>query len=298
MTFWELRVTTSPDTSEGLTNFLWEQGALGVVEEEAPGEPARLRAFYPESAPAARLLAAVGDYQAALAALGLDVGEAPPEVRPVLDEEWASAWQQSFPPRRVGARLLVRPPWDDTRTPDRADVVIEPGRAFGTGHHGSTEGCLVLLDRLAEEWRGGAAAPARILDIGTGTGILAVAAIALGAARVRGIDIDPDAVAAAQHNAALNGCAGRLDLALAAPADVEAGAGFDLVLANLLAKAHLELAGEYRRLVAAGGALILGGMLAAEGAQVETALAAAGFAPGARVDLDGWASLLLRRADG
>jgi ribosomal protein L11 methyltransferase len=127
MTFWELRVATSPDTSEGLTNFLWEQGALGVVEEEAPGEQARLRAFYPESASSARLLAAVGEYQTALAALGLPVGSAPPEIAPVLDEQWASAWQQSFPPRLVGARLLVRPPWDDTRAPDRADIVIEPG---------------------------------------------------------------------------------------------------------------------------------------------------------------------------
>src|SRR5262245_7506681 len=152
MAFWELRVATSPDTSEGLTNFLWEQGALGVVEEEAPGAPPRLRAFYPESASSAGLLSAIGDYQAALAALGFPVASAPPEIGPIVDAEWASAWQQSFPPRLVGDRLLVRPPWDDTRAPGRAEIVIEPGRAFGTGHHGSTEGCLALLDALAAGW--------------------------------------------------------------------------------------------------------------------------------------------------
>ena len=164
-------------------------------------------------------------------------------------------------------------------------------------HHGSTEGCLALLDGLAGRWRGGAP-PARILDVGTGTGILAIAALALGAPRVRGIDVDPDAVAAARHNAELNACADRLDVALGAPGDVDAGASFDLVLANLLTNAHLELAGEYRRLVAPGGALVLGGMLSAEGARVEAALGAGGFQPGGRVDLEGWASLLLRRGDG
>ncbi len=296
MAFWELLVATSPDTSEGLTNFLWEQGALGVVEEELPGQPPRLRAFYPSSLAAAHLLSAVGDYQAALAALGFPVGGAPAEIGPIVDAEWASAWQQSFPPRLVGERLLIRPPWDGTSAPGRADVVIEPGRAFGTGHHGSTEGCLALLDRLAGAW--GGAPPARILDVGIGTGILAIAAIALGAARVRGIDIDPDAVTASLHNAALNDCADRLEVDLAAPADVEAGATFDLVLANLLTNAHLEFAREYRRLVAPGGALVLGGMLSSDGAQVEAALRGVGFALGARVDLEGWASLLLRRAHG
>lgn len=296
MAFWELRVATSPDTSEGLTNFLWEQGALGVVEEELPGQPPRLRAFYPESASSTGLLSAVDDYRAALAALGFAVGGPPAEIGPIVDAAWASAWQQSFPPRLVGERLLIRPPWDGTRAPGRAAVVIEPGRAFGTGHHGSTEGCLALLDELAGAWSG--APPARVLDVGIGTGILAIAAIALGVPRVRGIDIDPDAVTASVHNATLNGCADRLDVDLAAPADVEAGAAFDLVLANLLTNAHLELTREYRRLVAPGGAVILGGMLSTDGAQVEAALRGAGFGLAARVDVEGWASLLLRRDRG
>ncbi|HEV3347599.1 MAG TPA: 50S ribosomal protein L11 methyltransferase, partial [Methylomirabilota bacterium] len=112
MAFWQLTVPTSTETSDGLTNFLWEQGALGVVEEEAPGVPPRLRAFFAESKSSTGLLAAVADYRASLRALGFRLaGDA--EVAPLLDEAWASAWQQSFPARLVGRRLRVLPPWLD-----------------------------------------------------------------------------------------------------------------------------------------------------------------------------------------
>jgi ribosomal protein L11 methyltransferase len=298
MPFWELRVAVTPETSEGLTNFLWEQGALGVVEEEPAGEAPRLRAFYPESASSTRLGSAVDDYRAALAALGFAMPASRPEICPLLDSEWASAWQQSFPPRAVGERLLVLPPWERPPDSPRARVVIEPGRAFGTGHHGSTEGCLALLDAESLRWTAPAAPPARILDVGTGTGILAIAAIQLGAERVRCIDVDPDSVAAAGKNAGLNACADRLDIELGGVETLAAEAPFDLVLANLLTHTHLALAGHYRRLVADGGALILGGMLADEDGRVSDALRPAGFSAGARLALDGWASLLLRRSRG
>lgn len=297
MPFWELRVPASHETSEGLTNFLWEQGALGVVEEEAPGEPPRLRAFYPEAASSTGLLEAVRRYRGALAALGFSLGGDEPEVAPLLDAEWASAWQQSFPPRAVGDRLLVRPPWDPTPGGSRVTVVIEPGRAFGTGHHGSTEGCLALLDAVAARWADGGRAPAPILDVGTGTGILAIAALGLGAARVHGIDVDPDAVSAAARNAGLNDCRDRLQLTLGAPEDVAAAPPYGLVLANLLTHTHLSLAPHYLRLVAPGGLLILGGMLADEDGRVAEALAP-GLVPTARKVVEGWAALLLTRGDG
>jgi ribosomal protein L11 methyltransferase len=289
MAFWQLTVPTSTETSDGLTNFLWEQGALGVVEEEAPGVPPRLRAFFAESKSSTGLLAAVADYRASLRALGFRLaGDA--EVAPLLDEAWASAWQQSFPPRLVGRRLRVLPPWldGDGAAPgaeDRVTVVIEPGRAFGTGHHGTTEGCLVLLEEAL------AAAPgAAVLDIGTGTGILAIAALRLGAPRVLAIDLDPDAVAATRVNAERNGCAG-LTVRLAEPPEIDEAV--PIVVANLLTHSHLALAAQYARLVAPGGQLVLGGMLEDEDDRVTAALAAAGFERRARVALEGWASLRL-----
>ena len=285
MPFWQLILPASPDCSDGLTNFLWEQGALGVVEEEAPGVPPRLRAFFAESMSSTRLLAAVQDYQASLRSLGFAIESHGTEIAPLLDEAWASAWQQSFPAREVGRRLLVLPPWIEAPATERVTVIIEPGRAFGTGHHGTTEGCLVLLEEAL------AAAPgAAVLDIGTGTGILAIAALKLGAPTVLAIDVDPDAVSAAQVNGGRNGCAG-LRVRLAEPQEIPDR--FPLVLANLLTHTHLALAAQYTRLVAPGGSLVLGGMLQDEDGRVSDALAGAGFTTRSRLALEGWASLRL-----
>ena len=290
MAFWELTVPTSPETVEGLTNFLWEQGAVGVVEEETPGEPARLRAFYAEATSSTRLLRSVEAYRASLGTLGFAL-EAEPAIAPLLDERWATAWQQSFPPLEVGERLLVVPPWETVPTPPgRHRVVIEPGRAFGTGHHGTTEGCLTLLDRWLASGR-----PTRVLDVGTGTGILAVAAVALGVPRVFAIDVDPDAVAAAQKNAEANGVAERVHVGLGGPESLPRTSAFDLVVANILAHTHLALLKEYRRRVAPFGALILGGMLNGEEDQVTRALVPLGFTPRDSFEREGWTSALLVR---
>jgi ribosomal protein L11 methyltransferase len=291
MAFWQLTVPAPAETSDGLTNFLWEQGALGVVEEEVPRLPARLRAFFAESTSSTKLLAAVDAYRASLRELGFsEAGDA--EIAPLLDEAWASAWQESFPAREVGRRLRVLPPWLDGAGPGLAEgadhrltVVIEPGRAFGTGHHGTTEGCLVLLEEALAATPGAA-----VLDIGTGTGILAIAALRLGARAVLAIDVDPDAVAATRGNAERNGCAG-LTVRLAEAQDVAEPA--PIVLANLLTYTHLALAPDYARLVTPGGHLVLGGMLEDEDDRVSRALAAAGFEPRTRLALEGWASLRL-----
>lgn len=291
MAFWQITVPTSPETSEGLTNFLWEQGALGVVEEESPVSAARLRAFFHDSASSTALVTSVREYAAGLSTLGFLTAPGDVEVAPLLEEAWASAWQQSFPPRAVGRRLWVKPPWEAADARGRIPVVIEPGRAFGTGHHGSTEGCLALLDEAIADTR-----PERVLDIGTGTGILAVAAVKLGAGLVLALDVDPDAIAAARVNAARNGCAERIELLMAGPESLRDVPPFPLVLANLLAHTHLALTPHYRRLAAPGGALILGGILEHEDKDVIAALETAGLALRGRLVIEGWSSLLLEAA--
>jgi ribosomal protein L11 methyltransferase len=289
MAFWQLTVATLPETTDGLTNFLWEQGALGVVEEESPTEAPRLRAFFPDTASSTELLRAVTAYRASLSAMGLPVAPAEAEIGPLLEEAWSQAWQLSFPPREIGRRLLVVPPWErGDGGGGRRRVIIEPGRAFGTGHHGSTEGCLVLLDEALAARPGGA-----VLDIGTGTGILAVAAIKLGAAHVRAIDVDPDAVTAARKNAEANDCGDGITIECRGPEELPAGLRWPVVVANLLAHSHLTLAAQYGRLLDAGGRLILGGILADEDARVIAALEAAGCVLERRLVLEGWSSLLL-----
>ena len=289
MAFWQLTVPSSPDTSEGLTNFLWELGALGVVEEESPLTPPRLRAFFPDSASSTALVSSTQRYVAGLHALGFPAASGEIEIAPLLEEAWASAWQQSFPPHGVGRRLWITPPWEERDAPGRVSVIIEPGRAFGTGHHGSTEGCLALLDLVV-----GPRPAARALDIGIGTGILAIAAIKLGVERVVGLDVDPDAIAAARTNAARNGCVEQIEFHLDGPETLRSDVSpFPLILANLLTHTHLAFICHYARLAAPGSALILGGMLEAEDSSVIAALEPAGFWLRERVVRDGWSALLL-----
>src|SRR5438128_1643192 len=196
--FWELTVAVPTDLSEGLTNLAWELGALGVVEEERPGRGPRLRAFFPETAAASALEASVRQYLDGLRQLGFEPATEL-SVVPLADENWADAWRAHFTPRSVGRRLLITPPWDTPAADGRIVITIEPGRAFGTGHHGTTAGCLEALEGVID--RDG---PRRMVDLGTGSGILAIAAARLGVPAVLAVDDDPDAVASAVANAARN----------------------------------------------------------------------------------------------
>lgn len=295
--YWELSVPLSlqdaPPVAEGLTNFVWESGALGVVEEERPGEAPRLRAFFADAADTGALVARVDGYLDALRALGFAVAGGA-TLLPVADADWAVAWREHFRPLRVGRALLIAPPWDVPPAEGRTLIVLPPGRAFGTGQHGSTAGCLVLLERIL------AASPAaRVTDLGTGSGILAIAAARLGAGAVLAADSDPDAVAAAAANAALNDVGERVRCVVADAGDpataLEPAA---LVLANLLAPAHLALAPRYPDWVGPGGALVLGGILDAEADRVRDALGHHGFTLRDTVSLDGWTSLELARPTG
>ena len=285
----ELTVDAGDEATEALTNFLWELGAVGVVEEAATGpSSARLRAFFPAGA-ATGLVEPVEAYLDGLRTLGLDAGRRA-TVHAVADADWAAAWREHFRPLAIGRGLLVAPPWEAPVCRDRVVLIIEPGRTFGTGHHGTTAGCLELLETLVT-----GAPPARAIDVGTGSGILAIAAARLGVRDVLACDTDPDAVGAALANAARNGVAERVRARLADAGSLDA-APAPLVLANLLAAAHRVLAPRYGGLVEDGGALVLGGLLDAEADDVVAGLAAHGFRREAARSLEGWTSVVLRHA--
>jgi len=285
----EVVVDVGDDAAEALTNFLWEQGAVGVVEETLLAGPARLRAFFPVSSGTDALAVRVDAYLAGLRALGHAAGPRA-RVAPVADADWASAWREHFRPVPVGRSLLVTPPWEQPLSGARVVLTIEPGRAFGTGHHGTTATCLELLESVVSAER-----PARALDLGTGSGILAVAAARLGVAEVLACDSDPDAVAAAGANAARNGVAGRVR-AIVEDVATLAVPPAPLVLANLLAAAHRAFAARYSELVARGGVLVAGGLLDGEVDEIADALAAHGFRREASRSLQGWTSLAVRHA--
>lgn len=186
------------------------------------------------------------------------------EVAAVAEEPWAESWKRHFHPLRIG-RTFVVPPWDESPSPAGCHrLVLEPGMAFGTGSHETTSLCLEALDeRLAE--RPGAS----VLDVGTGSGILAIAACQLGAPRVLATDDDPIAVRTALENAQRNGVAPEICLAGEEPAGT-----FDVVVANILANTLVSLAPFLRGRLAPGGRLHLSGILASQADEV-----AAAFAP-------------------
>jgi ribosomal protein L11 methyltransferase len=289
--YWELTLTVPDGAAEGLTNFLWEAGALGVVEEERPGEPPQLRAFFPETTAPAPLAERVRAYSDSLTALGF-APAGRPRVTMLEDGGWAEAWREHFRPVQIGRRFVVAPPWERPPADDRLVLVIEPGRAFGTGHHGSTAGCLEALEHVAA-----GRPPARAIDLGTGSGILAVALARLGVGSVLAIDEDPDAIAASADNAARNGVAAHVTsrVADAASLDVQPA---PLVVANLITGVHRRLADRYVRYVTPGGRLILGGILDTEAGDLGSMLATHGWRPDGAVAREGWITLVLARDGG
>lgn len=195
-------------------------------------------------------------------------------------DDWAERWREFHRPLVLEGRLRVRPPWEPPG-PEPVDVVIDPGRAFGTGAHPTTRLCLELLLGLP--------ADGALLDLGCGSGVLAIAAARLGFAPVEAVDHDPLAIEATRANAAANGvalAARRLDLRRdPLPAALET------VVANLLRPLLEDLAG---RLSEPPGALIASGLLEREADACAAAFAARGLAESARRTRDGWAALLLR----
>jgi ribosomal protein L11 methyltransferase len=293
--YWEITVTlaaTAAETAEAVTNRLWELGAVGVVEEETTPGTAALRAFFPPGVEPAELTGDLRAYLDDLVALALPGAAAHVDIAPLADQPWGDAWRTHFRPVPVGRGLLVCPPWE-VPSPDvargRLVVWIEPGRAFGTGGHGSTRSCLQLLERAL-----GMARVPYALDVGCGSGILAIAAAGLGVPCVDAFDVDPDAVAATVENAQRNGVEARVGARVAA-ADAWDGPAAPLVLANLLAAAHIALAPALARLIAPGGRLIAGGLLAHEAPIVAGTFAAEGCWLVEIAEDDGWAALLLHR---
>ena len=256
-----------------------------------------LRIYFPDPADAPAAIAAI---KAAAAIVGVQVAC---ETRSLPDEDWKFSYRRHFKTDLVSPRLAIVPEWEKdawiTASPD-ADapkaVFLDPGLAFGTGQHATTRACLVYTDRLAAE------NPCRsYLDVGCGSGILALAACRVGFREVAGFDIDPDAVAAANENAARNGLGiafVRGDLCNLSTLPGVARTGdrqFDVVVANVLGPVLVRFAKEIAALVVPGGELILSGILDEIYHEVRDAYAARGFVEQDSI-LDGeWRTGLFKR---
>jgi len=284
---WALVLTAPAGELELLAARLFEHGALGVELQEhdqqlMPGTP-------PLPVGAGRCIAHFTERGAAAdSARDLGRAEAPVEV---AEEDWSVAWRKHHRPLRVGPRSWVQPPWEDApAAPGETRVLIDPGMAFGTGSHPTTALCLERVDELLAATPGG-----DVLDVGTGSGVIALLAVKLGAGRVCGTENDPIALEAARRGAELNGIrTDRIRWALADPDELPE-APYQIVVANILLNTLVELAPAIARKVARGGRLVLSGLLPGQAEEAEAAYAAQGLAPAARAGRDGWVRVELSR---
>jgi ribosomal protein L11 methyltransferase len=213
-----------------------------------------------------------------------------PQFRTVQEQDWSQAWKQHYKPILIGARLVVVPAWQESPDPGRVAVRMDPGMAFGTGTHPTTQLCLELLEACLPT------NASSVIDVGCGSGILAVAALKLGAQAALGVDIDAEAVEATQANAELNGVEERLEVKLGSVTEILGGGTTlrraPLVLANILAPVIIRLLEDgLANLLDPGGVLILSGILDEQTGEVEDALRARGLSVLERRQIGDWVAL-------
>ena len=280
MKWLELSVKTPPEFVEPLSQIFHRYGHGGVAVEEdggynpdegeAPPDTARVtvKTYLPLNSTADERRNRI-DLGVRLVAHACPIS--PLQERVLDEDEWQSSWKQYFHVLHVGARIVIRPTWRDYQ-PGESEVVIalDPGMAFGTGHHPTTRAC---LERLEDLGRPGI----DVLDVGCGSGILTIAAARLGARSVFGLEIDSVAVGVAKQNVRQNQAGHNVRIAQGSlPHPDVRPDSYDIAVANISAKVVTEMAGELVRAVKPGGKVIASGVLLDNKAGVEQALASAG----------------------
>lgn len=290
----EITITLPETLQEEAGIFLTAWSGRGVVLEEGEASVgsqrfAAIRTYFPAAEFTADNRRDLLQYLDKLVSLGYRIGEL--EQRLIAEEDWERAWQVHFKTRRLAGRFVVRPPWEEY-APVADDVVltIYPGMAFGTGRHPSTWLCLRALEEVSRDW---SLLPApQVLDVGTGTGILGLAAAHMGA-RVLAIDLDPEALAAARENILLN----ELQDAVRAD-DIPLSAirqQFDLIFANLTAPDLQSLAESLAGRLRQDGQLIISGFLLSDLPKLQERFLAQRLAMVESHQKDDWVALILKR---
>ncbi len=299
----EVSLEVDGEAAEAVADLLARYGHQGVAIEQAgfpvevwpdeipPAERLIVRAYFPADA---RADAAQRQLREALWHLSRLYPMPEPTFTVVKEEDWAEAWKQHYHPLRLGRRLYIRPQWTTIPDPRPDDIVLvmDPGMAFGTGTHPTTQLCLIAIEELLAGW------PAvDVLDLGCGSGILGIAALKLGAARVLALDTDELAVHATAQNAAYNDVSERLTVQQGSLETLRHSARhFDLLLVNILAKVIIALCdaglGDVLR---AGGAAVFSGIIHEQVDEVEAALRRAALEPYRRRTQGDWVAIEARK---
>jgi ribosomal protein L11 methyltransferase len=296
MTSWKVALPCTRAEAEALkedfTPLAWLDFPPVLMTSEAEGETWRLDAYF-DGEPTAEMLAM-------LSALAPSAAGTKPAIEKVEDRDWVTLSQEGLEPIRAG-RFFVHTPAHRGKAPaDAVALEIDAGRAFGTGQHETTGGCLIALSRL----KAGGLNVSNLLDLGTGTGLLAFAALRLWpAARAAASDNDPVAIEVSEENAGINRVGlgrarGRIELVVAEGMEhprLQARAPYDLLIANILAGPLIELAPSVAKAVAPGGRLILAGLLDNQAAAVAAAYRREGMMLTGSVERGEWPTLVMRK---
>lgn len=289
----EISIEATEPSVDAAVNILVDEGSGGAVIGPTLGSvthsATRVAGYLPVDDRLEARLARIRERVLPLPSYGLPLRSEEITVAWVQDEEWATAWKKHFKPVRIG-RIIIKPTWEDyPALPDDVIVEIDPGMAFGTGYHPTTQLCVLALQDLV---RGGEI----VLDVGTGSGVLAIAASRLGARSVVGLDIDSVAVEAATANVEQAGLAGSVVIRRAdSPLAFDGQA--DLVVANIIAKVLIDMAGELSVKMKPGATLVASGIVTERADDVGKAFEAEGLrVVEKRTDGD-WVALIARRVE-
>ena len=294
----ELSAEVEPEAVESVAELFSSLGQGGVAIEEPvdaaaePGaividstRPVVVKTYLPEDS---KIEAHVRRAEEALWHLSQLRQIGPLRVARLAEEDWAEAWKQFFFVQRIGERVIVKPSWREYQSrPNDVVLELDPGMAFGTGLHPTTRMCIVACERLVREGM-------RVLDLGTGSGILAIAAARLGAASVLALDVDQVAVRVATENVAMNRLAERIQVHQGSVEQAMPG-GYDLVLANIIASVIAELAPAMCAATAPDGLLVASGIIQERESLVVEALEAAGMRIEETVADGDWRAMVCRR---
>lgn len=247
MGYYEFNISIPNDSIDALMEKLSELGCLGIIAGDNS-----LTVYFPDEIYVEKVKKELHSFRKTLRDAGLP-NALSYEYQFISDIDWNESWKKNFKPLDIGEKLTILPPWEETK-PNRINIIIDPGMAFGTGHHETTKRCLILIEKLSKE------KPFKesFLDIGTGTGILAILASKLGFKYVLGLDIDPLAIDAAKRNIELNGLK-NIEIECSKLENIKGN--FDFIVANLFADTLISLAPDIASLLNIEGILILSGII-------------------------------------
>ncbi|GAB4569514.1 MAG: 50S ribosomal protein L11 methyltransferase [Anaerolineae bacterium] len=299
----EVSLETDGEAAEAIADLMQQYGYQGVVieqlgidgdawEEDLVHLPSRVivRAYLPQDGQTEALKRKLEDGLRYLHQISESV-PTDPTYTVVREEDWAEAWKVHYRPLRVGERFFIRPEWTDVpASPEDIEIVLDPGMAFGTGTHPSTQLCLIALEN--QDVTGKA-----VLDLGCGSGILGIGAARMGAASIRALDTDGLAVKATAENAERNGVRERFDIAQGSLEDLLAtGEQFDIILVNILARIIIPMCDAgLGEVVRPGGIAIFSGIIEEQAEDVEAALRRTGLIPYRRHQMADWIGIEARR---